>query len=131
MPSRPGTASAPVTTPSPWLRYVVIAFTVFALFAMFTGEIGDADTWIHMRTGQWMLANHKLPMPDPFAWTTYTGKSVYEDEYFTRDFNLKHEWLGQIVQYLEWSVAGVPGMMLFGATCVVGFCLIAGWGVGR
>ena len=39
-----------------------------------------------------MLANHKLPIPDPFAWTTYMGKPVYADEYFTRDFNLMHEW---------------------------------------
>src|SRR5215468_3908796 len=127
MPSRPGTASAPVTTPSPWLRYVVIAFTVFALFAMFTGEIGDADTWIHMRTGQWMLANHRLPIPDPFAWTTYLGKPLYPAEYATRDLNLKHEWLGQVIFYLVWEAGGPAGMILFRAACVAGFCLIVGW----
>jgi hypothetical protein len=127
MPPRP----APAATSLPWLRYLAIVLTVLTLFAMFTVESADADTWIHLRTGQWMLANHKLPIPDPFAWTTYIGKPVYADEYFTRDFNLKHEWLGQVIQYLEWSAGGVTGMILFRAACVAGFCLITGWIVWR
>jgi len=127
MPSRP----APVSHTPHWLRYTIVAFTVLALFSMFTGPIADADTWIHMRTGQWMLANHRLPIPDPFAWTTYLGKPVYPAEYATRDLNLKHEWLGQVIQYLEWAVGGAPGTVLFRASCVAGFCLIAGWIVWR
>jgi hypothetical protein len=114
-----------------WLRYVILALTVFALFAMFTDESGDADTWIHLRTGQWMVANHKLPMPDPFAWTTYLGQPVYPAEYATRDLNLKHEWLGQVIEYLAWAAGGIPGMVLFRAACVAGFCLMVGWIVWR
>src|SRR3954469_9868558 len=105
MPSR-RTAPLPQTAPPKphaatpsYLRYAVLALTVFALFTMFTGEIGDADTWIHLRTGQWIVANHKLPIPDPFAWTTYLGQPVYPAEYATRDLNLKHEWLGQVIVY--------------------------------
>jgi hypothetical protein len=116
MPPRPATAPAPVAAPSGSVRYLVIALTVFALFAMFTEESGDADTWFHLRTGQWMLANHTLPIPDPFAWTTYMGKPVYPNEYFTRDFNLRHEWLGQVVMYLEWAAGGAAGLV-FSPTC--------------
>jgi len=45
------------------LRNVVLALTILALFTMFTGEIGDADTWIHLRTGQWMVEHHQLRSP--------------------------------------------------------------------
>jgi hypothetical protein len=131
MPSRAATAPVPAPTPSTALRNAVLGLTVLALFAMFTGESGDADTWIHLRTGQWMVENHKLPIPDPFAWTTYLGKPVYPAEYATRDLNLKHEWLGQVVWYLVWAAGGAPGMILFRAACVAGFCLIIGWVVWR
>src|SRR4051794_25232804 len=127
--------TAPQRTPavrtSPYLRYAVLALTVFALFAMFTDEIGDADTWIHLRTGQWIVANHKLPIPDPFAWTTYLGQPVYPAEYATRDLNLKHEWLGQVIVYLVWAAGGPTGMVLFRAANVAGFCLLIGWIVWR
>ena len=131
MPSRPATAPLPVSATPHWLRYLIIALTVLALYSMFTGPIADADTWIHMRNGQWMLENHRLPIPDPFSWTTYLGKPVYPEEYATRDLNLKHEWLGQVIQYLEWAVGGAPGTVLFRATCVAGFCLVIGWIVWR
>jgi len=131
MPSRPAPAPAPVPKSSPALRYAILALTVIALFTMFTGESGDADTWIHLRAGQWMVENHRLPIPDPFAWTTYLGKPLYPAEHATRDLNLKHEWLGQVIWYLIWAAVGTPGMILFRAACVAGFCLITGWIVWR
>src|SRR4051794_22888056 len=127
--------TAPQRTPavrtSPYLRYAVLALTVFALFAMFTDEIGDADTWIHLRTGQWMVTHHKLPIPDPFAWTTYLGQPVYPAEYATRDLNLKHEWLGQVIEYLVWAAGGPTLLVLARAICVAAFCLLGGWIVWR
>src|SRR3954462_3018431 len=124
-------AKATPTPVSPYLQYAAIALTVLFLFALFTDEIGDADTWIHLRTGQWMVANHKLPIPDPFAWTTYLGQPVYPAEYATRDLNLKHEWLGQVIEYLVWTAGETTGMVLFRAANVAGFCLVVGWVVWR
>jgi hypothetical protein len=134
--SRPAPATAPAVSQAPaapptWLRWVILALAALALMAMFSDEMGDADTWIHLRTGQWMWENHKLPIPDPFAWTTYLGKPVYPSEAATRDLNLKHEWLGQVIVYLVYATAGVPGMVLFRALCVSGFCAIVGWVVYR
>src|SRR5262249_32872670 len=105
--------------------------SILALFAMFTGESGDADTWFHLRTGKWIVENHRLPVPDPFGWTTYLGKPAYPGEYATRDLNLKHEWLAQVIWYLVWAAGGAAAMTLFRAACVAGFCLITGWIVWR
>jgi hypothetical protein len=108
-----------------------VALAALTLMAMFSGEIADPDAWIHLATGRWMWQHHQLPIPDPFAWTTYLGQPVYANEYFTRDFNLKHEWLGQIVFYLIFAGGGAAGMVLFRAACVTLFCGMTGWVVYR
>jgi hypothetical protein len=125
------TPSAPPARSPRWLKLVLIALTALTLMAMFSGEIADPDAWIHFATGRWMVQHHQLPIPDPFAWTTYMGQPVYGNEYFTRDFNLKHEWLGQVVFYLIFAAGGPVGMVLFRAACVSLFCGITGWIVYR
>jgi hypothetical protein len=140
MPSRrtklpaPTAAPAAITPPavSPqWLKPVILGLAALTLMAMFSGEIADPDAWIHLATGRWMWQHHQLPIPDPFAWTTYLGQPVYANEYFTRDFNLKHEWLGQVVFYLIFAAGGPVGMVLFRALCITLFCGVIGWIVYR
>ena len=114
-----------------WLKPLLVSLAALLLMAMFSGEISDPDTWIHLATGRWMLEHRQFPIPDPFAWTTYLGKPVYPDEYFTRDYNLKHEWLGQVVFYLIFAAGGPAGMVLFRAACVTLFCGLVGWAVYR
>lgn len=131
-PAKQAATAAPVPAPAPsWLKPVILALAALMLLALFSAEIGDPDTWIHLAVGKWMLQHHQLPIPDPFAWTTYLGKPVYADEYFTRDFNLKHEWLGQIFFYLIFAAGGPAGMVLFRASCVTAFCGITGFVVYR
>ena len=90
--SRPAAVPAPSAKPAPaWLRPAVLALTALALFSMFSAASGDADTWFHLRTGAFIVQNHKLPVPDPFSWTTNMGEPAYPGEETTRDLNLKHE----------------------------------------
>ena len=114
-----------------WLKPAILALAALGLMAIFSAEIADPDTWIHLAVGKWMVQHRQLPIPDPFAWTTYRGQPVYPNEYFTRDFNLKHEWLGQVIFYLIFAAGGPAGMVLFRATCVTLFCGITGWIVYR
>ena len=93
--------------------------------------MGDADTWFHLRTGAYIVQNHKLPVPDPFSWTTYMGQPAYPGEETTRDLNLKHEWGAQVILYLVYAAGGFPGMVLFRAACLTAFCGIVGWVVWR
>ena len=72
-------------------------------------QSGDADTWFHLRTGAYIVQNHKLPDPDPFSWTTYMGQPAYPGEETTRDLNIKHEWWRQVILYLVYAAGGFPG----------------------
>jgi hypothetical protein len=109
------------------LRPVVLALAVLALLSMFSGPVGDPDTWFHLRTGAYIVQNHKLPFPDPFSWTTYMGQPAYPGEETTRDLNLKHEWGAQVILYLVYAAGGFPGLVLFRAACLTAFCAIIGW----
>lgn len=121
----PAVKSEPMAEPR-WLRPALIALAALVLLSMFTAEMGDPDTWFHLCSGEYMWHNHKLPVPDPFSWTTYLGKPVYPEEYATRDLNLKHEWLGQVIFYLIFAAGSAPGLILFRAACVSGFCGMVG-----
>jgi hypothetical protein len=94
---------------------------------MFTAPVGDNDTWFHLRTGAYIVQNHKLPDPDPFSWTTYMGQPTYSGEAATRDLNIKHEWGAQVLLYLVYSMGGFPGLVLFRACCLTFFSGVVGW----
>ena len=126
--SRPAAVPEPPVNPAPaWLRPAVLALAALALFSMFSAASGDADTWFHLRTGAFIVQNHKLPVPDPFSWTTNMGEPAYPGEETTRDLNLKHEWLAQVILYLVHAAGGFPAVVLFRAACLTTFCAIVGW----
>ena len=90
-------------------------------------ETADADTWWHLKTGQFLLSQHRLPVPDPFAWTTYLGKPLYAGEELTRYFNLTHEWLAQVVLYIVYAAGRLSALTLMRAISLSLFCALAGW----
>src|SRR5690348_2852083 len=105
MRSRTATRPAPVPVKPPprpapaWLRPLVLALTACFLLCAFSRESADTDTWWHLATGKYIWQNHRLPVPDPFAFTTDMGSPVYSGELTTRHFNLTHEWGMELIYY--------------------------------
>jgi hypothetical protein len=95
-------------------------------FGWFSPEIYDSDFWWHLKTGQYIVENRALPVPDPFAFTTAGAGEAYAGEAITRHFNLTHEWLAQVLFYLVWRAAGFGGVVLFRATLLAAFCGLVG-----
>ena len=83
------------------------------------GPIEDTDFWWHLKTGQWLAQQHRLPLPDPFSYTT--GSDA------TARFNLTHEWLAQLLLYGEYAAGGFAGVALGRAMLLAAVCTIAGW----
>src|ERR1051326_7496018 len=111
---KPIAPSTPIAPPS-WLRTVILVLAAIFLIGAFSRELNDTDTWWHLKTGQYILQQHKLPIPDPFAWTTYLGKASYPGEEITRYFNLTHEWLSQSLLYGSYALGGFTGLILMRA----------------
>ena len=137
-PSHPRAAAAPKQAPivssapaQGWVRWAVLASAVLLLFCFSSGPVADTDTWWHLKTGQYILQQRKLPVPDPFAYTTYSGTAAYPGEEVTRYFNLTHEWLAQVFLYASYAVGGFAGLVLMRSLWMCTFCGLAGWIVWR
>ena len=110
-----------------WLLPALLALTAVFLLGFFSTEISDPDFWWHLKTGQYIATEHRLPVPDPFAYTTAIAPPVSADEAATRQFNLTHEWLSQAVWYIIYSVGGFGAVVLWKALLLTILCACTGW----
>ncbi len=70
-------------------------------------HLSSVDTWFHLKQGQLYVATGSLPPEDPFAFTT-AGRAW-----------LKYSWLADVLFYLIYAGAGVPGLILFRLGCLL------------
>src|SRR5271157_1169550 len=131
MPPRATSRPAPVVKKPPvaaprWLRPLILALSALALMGLFSTEVSDSDTWWLLKSGQYIWQNHKLPVPDPFAYTTYMVKPAFPGEEHMRDFDLTHEWLSEVAFYLVYAAGGFAGLVLLRAALLTGFCGVVG-----
>lgn len=105
----------------------MLALTALLMLGLFSTEIGDPDFWWHLKTGEYIVTQHRLPDPDPFAYTTASAPPVSPDEAATRRFNLTHEWLSQAIWYLIYRAGGYPAVVLWKALLLALLCACTGW----
>ncbi len=110
----------------PWLQPLLLGLAAVLLIGWFSPEISDSDFWWHLKTGQYIVENHRLPVPDPFAFTTASAGEAYPGEAHTRYFNLTHEWLAQTLLYGVYRVAGFGGVVAFRALVLTLCCALVG-----
>ena len=72
-------------------------------------ETGDSDMWWHLAVGRYIWQHHRLPVPDPFSYTTDMGTPGFAGELTTRHFNLTHEWGMELIYYLVLSRTDFQG----------------------
>lgn len=81
-----------------------VGFTVLTLFAVcFSKGIQGNDFWWHVKVGEWICDNMKIPTNDIFSW-------------YGIEHNLDwtaHEWLSDVVYYLLLRFTGSLGVFLF------------------
>jgi hypothetical protein len=101
------------------------------LLGLFSTELADSDAWWHLKTGEYIVTQHRLPYPDPFAYTTALAKPAYAGEAATQRFNLTHEWLAQAGMYLIESAGGLGAVVLWKALLLTLCCGLTAWIVQR
>jgi hypothetical protein len=108
------------------LRVVLIALAAILLLGLFSPEITDTDFWWTLQSGHYILQHHRLPVPDPFAFTTAMAQDKYPGEAAVRRFNLTFEWWAQVKFYAVYWLGGFAGVVLFRAFMLTTFCGLAG-----
>jgi hypothetical protein len=109
-----------------WLVPALLCLTALFLVGLFSTELADPDAWWHLKTGQYILTRHRLPVPDPFAYTTAGAAPAYPGEEHTRYFNLTHEWLVQAAMYAVEAGGGAGAVVLWKALLLAGVCGLTG-----
>jgi len=105
----------------------LLCLTALFLLGLFSTELADSDAWWHLKTGQYIVTQHRLPYPDPFAYTTALAKPSYAGEAATQRFNLTHEWLAQAFMYLIESAGGLGAVVLWKALLLTLCCGLTAW----
>ena len=116
----------PQRTKKDWLLIATLALAAICLVGLLSAETADTDFWWHLKTGQYIVQHHALPIPDPFNYTTALFPAAYPGEDQVRHFNLSHEWLAQALLYVVFSVGGIPAVVLARATILAMFCGLGG-----
>jgi len=109
-----------------WVASTLFAITAVFLLGLFSTEFADTDAWWHLASGRYIVTQHRLPWPDPFAYTTAGAPPAYPGEDATRHFNLTHEWLAQAAMYVIYCVGGFNALVLWKALLLALLCLITG-----
>jgi hypothetical protein len=115
-----------VKDPPRWFRPTLLLLCAVFLIGLFSTGIADYDFWWTLKSGQFIAQNHRLPVPDPFAFTTPLARDAYPGESVTRRFNLTFEWLAQLKFYSIYRLAGFGGIVLFRALLLAGCCALIG-----
>jgi hypothetical protein len=86
--------------------------SLLALLSVFTvrSRFDDPDMWWHLKMGQTIWTNHKIPSTDLFSYTTAQHSYI------------AHEWLAQLVIYGSYLLGGYSGMMFL--LCVLASALV-------
>ncbi len=115
----------PVPLPA-WLPLLCILLAGLFLIGLFSAAIADTDFWWHLKTGQYIVQRHALPIPDPFSFSTALNPPADAGEARVRHFNLTHEWLAQALLYCVYWIGGLPAIVLVRAALLAAFCGLAG-----
>ena len=121
---------SPGEPPSVASRAVLSVLVALFLCGIFSTEAADTDFWWHLKTGEYITEHGKLPVPDPFSYTSSYGPPAYPGEETVRYFNLTHEWLAQVFWWLLYRLGGFPAVVLWkgfllGVVCAAAGCLAA------
>ena len=80
-------------------RIISIILLFLFLFILASFELNDPDTWLHLKTGQYILSNKSVPKADIYSFTM-EGKEW-----------INHEWLSQVIFYGVHRVTGINGLI--------------------
>lgn len=111
--SRPG-GDSPDANGDPWsappplrLSLALGGLTLLAVLLLCAVRpLRSSDTWVHLRTGQWLAGNWRWVTADPFS-TLARHELVLSG------------WLGDLTATVAYAALGPAGLVMLRATCVV------------
>ncbi|MCD7739067.1 MAG: hypothetical protein LUH58_08540 [Lachnospiraceae bacterium] len=102
---------------SPQLLFFFLGISVTVLFYCFSDGISGNDFWWHIKAGEWIVENGRVPDTDIFSWI---GKE--------RELSwTAHEWLSEVIFYIVYALCGETGIYLMSLFCAVFMVIFLFW----
>jgi hypothetical protein len=89
------------------MNKLTLALLIVLLGFLSIASISDNDIWFHLKTGEWILKHHALPLKDVFSYTASSPTWMAQS------------WLSQIVFFIVFHLSGFPGLILFKALVIM------------
>ena len=96
------------------LFFIVLTVNVGIVFICFSQGIIGNDYWWHLKTGEWIVQNGRIPNKDIFSWI---GKDLNIDW-------IPHEWLSDVIFFLVFHFGGHSAVYIIVLLLAVGFIII-------
>ena len=94
------------------LNRLLIIFFFAVLIVYASREIADLDLWLHLKTGEWIIAHKAVPLNDIFSFTL-GGKPW-----------INHEWLFQTIAYSFYHLGQADGLIFMQNIVIVATFLV-------
>jgi hypothetical protein len=107
------------------MRSTLLAAAVL-LLACFSGPFQSDDGWWRLAEGRYVVQHHKLPVPDPFDFTTYIGAPDP-----ARQSKITSWWPAHAAMYLAYAAGGFATVVLVRALVLIVACALAAYWVWR
>lgn len=108
---------------SPW-EYLLYPLLIALFFVLYTYPVFEGDFFWHLNTGEWIWNNKSLPRIDPFTFTADPETAPAGSHRIK--MILTQYWLGQLIFYGLWNLAGFKGIIIARAVCYSAILLIIG-----
>ena len=85
------------------LTLIILGFCLSILIYAFSLGINGNDFWWHIKAGDWMISNKKIPTHDIFSWYASSNNFYW----------FSHEWLSEVLLSAIFSLGGSLGVFIF------------------
>lgn len=93
---------------------VIFCLALVALLCSFSTGISGNDFWWHVKVGQWIAENGKVPAVDVFSWYGTANQVPW----------IAHEWLSDVILYWVFSCFGTVGIFVMSVSAAVGMLIL-------
>jgi hypothetical protein len=87
--------------PTRWLALALVSLTLAVVALTLPYKLSNGDTWVHLKTGEYVLRQGWVPIKDPYSFT------AAEHEF------IAHEWLASVLFALVYAAGGATGLIVF------------------
>lgn len=101
----------------PGMRFALIAIFSLSLIAIlytFSTGISGNDFWWHVKVGEWVVENDRIPTSDIFSWYGVEINAPW----------VAHEWLSDVIFFFIYDCAGSFGIFLLSLVSAIAMLML-------